>query len=353
MKTTEEIYSELLAAFAERSGFTPTEGGDMSVRLYATAAQLYSLWLNQEFVLKQMFPQTACGEYLDMHARVRGVARRDAAAAYGFLRFYIDAPAAFDIAVFEGARCKTVSGEEFVTTAPGVIAAGSLCCDVPARAVVPGAAGNVSAGSIVSMTLAPAGVSGCVNPSAFSGGAEAEDDDSLRERIITSYKLMPNGANKAYYETQALNVGGVAAASVIPRARGVGTVDIYIAGTGGVPEDDTLSAVAELLNSQREICVDLQVMPPVPTVVNLSVALKAAEGEELDTVAAAVTERLTAYFDGKLLGKDILRADLGGIIYTTPGVKNYAISSPSADVTVGSGELPILGTLNITQMGQG
>ena len=38
MKTTEEIYQALLAAFAQRAGFTPEEDCDLAVRLYAVAA---------------------------------------------------------------------------------------------------------------------------------------------------------------------------------------------------------------------------------------------------------------------------------------------------------------------------
>ncbi len=38
MKTTEEIYQTLLAAFAQRAGFTPEADCDLAVRLYAAAA---------------------------------------------------------------------------------------------------------------------------------------------------------------------------------------------------------------------------------------------------------------------------------------------------------------------------
>ena len=40
MRNVEEIYQELLAAFAQRAGFTPGEGCDLAVRLWAAAAQL-------------------------------------------------------------------------------------------------------------------------------------------------------------------------------------------------------------------------------------------------------------------------------------------------------------------------
>ena len=40
MKDIEEIYQELLTAFTERAGFTPEDGCDLAVRLWAAAAQM-------------------------------------------------------------------------------------------------------------------------------------------------------------------------------------------------------------------------------------------------------------------------------------------------------------------------
>ena len=56
MKNIEEIYQELLAAFAERAGFTPEEGCDLAVRLWAAAAQLQALGIQADWVLDQSFP---------------------------------------------------------------------------------------------------------------------------------------------------------------------------------------------------------------------------------------------------------------------------------------------------------
>ena len=65
MKTVDEIYQEMLACFGERTGLEPREGCDLSARLYAVAAQVWSLYVQAEWVVRQAFPQTAEGEYLD------------------------------------------------------------------------------------------------------------------------------------------------------------------------------------------------------------------------------------------------------------------------------------------------
>ena len=43
MKSVEEIYRERLDCCAQRTGMRPAEGGDLAARLYAVAAQVYSL----------------------------------------------------------------------------------------------------------------------------------------------------------------------------------------------------------------------------------------------------------------------------------------------------------------------
>lgn len=83
MKTVEEIYQELLAAFGTRTGLEPRGGTDLSARMYALAAQVYGLYVQAEWVVRQAFPQTAQGEYLDQHAQLRGLTRKPAVQAEG------------------------------------------------------------------------------------------------------------------------------------------------------------------------------------------------------------------------------------------------------------------------------
>ena len=113
MKNIEEIYQELLAAFAERAGFTPEEGCDLAVRLWAAAAQLQALGIQADWVLDQSFPQTARGIYLDYHGTMRGVSRTPATKAVGTLRFSVEMTPAADITIPAGTVCMTVGRPVF------------------------------------------------------------------------------------------------------------------------------------------------------------------------------------------------------------------------------------------------
>jgi uncharacterized phage protein gp47/JayE len=349
MKTTDEIFEEMKALYEERSGLALADGGDMYLRLYAAASQLYTLWVQADFVTRQAFPQTAEGTYLDYHAEIRGLERLEAVKSAGELRFSVGSARTASVTIPAGTACMTENEAEFATTEQGVIPAGSVYCDVPARAMQAGAAGNVPAGAVNVMELAPAGVTSCYNPAAFTGGTDAESDAALRVRVLASYRKLPNGANAAYYEARALDIDGVAAASVLPKNRGVGTVDIIIASAGGVPSAELVNAVKTRLQAEREICVDIGVSAPETVTVDVAVRVSPAAGYSGAAVAAKVKAALTAYFDGRLLGQNVLLAKLGSVIYSVEGVKNYVFSAPAADVAVTGAQLPVLGALTVTE----
>ena len=69
MKSVEKIYREMLDCFAQRTGMRPAEGCDLAARLYAVAAQVYSLYVQAEWLGRQVLPQTAEGEFLGRPGR--------------------------------------------------------------------------------------------------------------------------------------------------------------------------------------------------------------------------------------------------------------------------------------------
>ncbi len=351
IKTADEIYESMKALLESETGIYISEGGDMSLRLHSVALQLSGLWVQADFVSRQAYPQTAHGEYLDYHAELRALDRTEAVTAQGVLRFTLAAARNDDLSIAAGIECKTALGTSFVTTQSATINAGALFCDVSARAILPGISGNVAPGTIRQMVLAPTGVSYCSNPEAFYGGADTEDDESLRARILSTYKSLPNGANAAYYESVALNTDGVAAVSVLPKKRGIGTVDVIIAAQSGIPPQALLDTVADKLNLAREICVDIAVEAPALKGVDISLSLAAHADSDFNTVRAEAESMLHAYFSGERLGKDLLLAELHSIIYAVPGVANYVITQPAADISVAGESLPILQNLSISEMG--
>lgn len=350
MKSVEEIYNEMMAAYAGATGAEAAASGDLAVRMYAMAAQVFSLYVQCEWVERQCFPQTAEGTSLDMHAQLRGLERRAATAAEGVLRFTVDAAAGQDREIPAGTVCMTAGLVRFETVEPGLLRAGTTQADVRARALEPGSAGNVAAGTVLTMAVAPVGVSRCTNPAAFSGGTDREDDETLRARVLETYRRMPNGANAAFYQQGALSFEEVAAATVISRPRGVGTVDVVVATGAGAPSSELLKTLTDYFEERREIAVDLQVRAPTMKELAVSVQVAAAANKDAGQVRGAVESALRAWFDGQRLGEDVLRARLGDIIYAVEGVENYRLLEPAADVAVAADELPRLSALTVEAM---
>ena len=350
MKKWTEIYEQMRGTFAQRAGFVPSEGCDSAVRLYALAAELQSLLMQADWVLDQSFPQTAQGTYLDYHAETRGITRAAAEKAVGTLRFAAADKVTATCPIEKGAVCMTAEGVRFETTEDAAIAVGSQWADVPAQAVEAGAGGNVIAGTVTLLSAMPVGVVQCTNPTAFSGGCDAESDEALRGRVLASYQRLPNGANAAYYEQEAMRYPGVAAAKAVGRARGIGTVNVVIATHAGVPDAALLAAVETDLQKKREIAVDVKVLAPTVETVAVTAALKAAPGYTFAEVKAGAQSALEELFTGELLGQSVTTARLLTLLCGAEGVENVHLTAPAADVAVGSTELPMLGTVTISEL---
>lgn len=350
MKTVEEIYQELLADFEERIGMDVAGSCDLAVRLYAVAAQVQALYAQTEWVKHQSFPQTAEGQYLDYHAQMRGLVRSAAVKAAGTLRFSVRTAGEEDLSVPVGTVCISTLGMHYETTQSATLTAGKTYVDVPAQAVEAGVAGNTGANTVISMSVPPAGIVKCTNPDAFAGGEDEETDEALRSRILDSYHRLPNGANAAFYESQALLYPGVAAAKAVGRARGIGTVDVYVAATAGVPDAALIDAIQADLESKREIAVDVQVKAPRTQAVNVSIDLAVKPGVDYEAVRAEAESVVRSYFTGARLGEGVLISEMYALLHDVDGLSNYCISAPAKDLTPETTVLPVLGTLRVSAL---
>ena len=351
MKELTEIYEQMRETFTQEAGFAPSDNCDAMVRLYALSAQVQSLLAQADWVLDQSFPQTAQGEYLDYHAQTRGITRAEATRASGTLCFSASGAVVADCVIEAGTLAMTAGGVKFETTERVTIEAGASFITASAQAVEAGASGNAAAGQIRFLSALPAGVTGCTNPDAFTGGSDAESDESLRERIMESYKRLPNGANAAFYEREAMSFPTVAAAKAVGRARGIGTVDVCVATHSGAPSDELLSEIAEALERKREIAVDIEVLAPTETVINVTAELSVRDGYDFAAVREETERALSAYFTGERLGEDVLCAKLGAILYGVEGVTNCHLLMPTEDTAGGATSLPVLGTVTLTEIG--
>ena len=352
MITLEEIYQGLAAEFQAQTGKTAGGSSELAVRFYAVAAQIYSLYVQDEWTRRQCFPQTAQGENLDKHAQLRGIARRQAARATGTVRFYVNGPQGIETEIPEGTVCMTAAGVRFLTTRTVEVEAGALYADAPVAADEAGTAGNVGANAIVFMALPPMRIVACANPGPLSNGLDQEGDEELRSRVLATYQRLANGANNAFYRQAAMSFDEVAAVTVLPKNRGVGTVDIVPAAQGGAPSQELLDKMQAYFDRVREIACDVKVIPPEKKMVDLELKLWVREDRDFDTVAKTVERMLTDWFNGERLGQPLLRAQLTSLVFGVDGVANCAFVRPEADLELDSMTLPVLGKLEMVNGGE-
>jgi len=341
------------ARYRELSGFEADDASDIGIRLKVLAEQVALLYGEAERLRGQVFPQSSTGEFLELHAQARGIARKPAVAATGMIRFRREIAPANDIPITEGVICATRQTPQlrFETTEAGVLPAGSLMVDISAICMTAGSIGNVAAGSVCVPVAGATGISHVENIGPFSGGVDGEGDDELRGRLLESYKNISNGTNRAFYYDLAMSFDGVDSVNVIPRRRGRGTVDVVVAASSGPA--GIIDALVLEFAEKKEVNVDVAVLSAV--VVHRDFGLEDAPGADYNYQAVEEKALLAAaaYVSGLKVGEPLLLARLGSAVLAAEGVDNYKITGLSGDVTPAVTEVIRPGSITITRMATG
>lgn len=175
---------------------------------------------------------------------------------------------------------------------------------VTIRALDPGASGNLPAGTSLSLTVAVPGLdASSFQVVSLSGGADEENDDDLRARVLDRIQKPPMGGCADDYVKWALAVPGVTRAWCSPTEQGIGTVTLRFMcddlratsdpTTNGFPLPADIAAVQSYVDMVRPVTVkDFYVAAPVPqpapfALTNMlgdSVSLRAAIAASIDAM---------------------------------------------------------------------
>ena len=334
MKAYEEILSEMENKFYDITGVRCDDATDIAIRFKVLAGQLFSLYAKCDFILREAFPQTASGVYLDYHAAERSVLRKEPTYASGYLTFYRDGESLNDIQIPEGTICSTggTDAKRFLTTCAATLTAGAPSVTVSARAEHSGKAYNAGRGTVCVMVTPPQSIISVENMEAFSGGSDAEDDESLRRRLLDTYKRISNGANAAYYREVALRHSEIGDANVIPRHRGRGTVDVVVFSSSNTPaSEQVLNEVNAMLQSEREVGVDVLAYNAVVMPIMIKVFVKAKTGYDETELATRTSDAITDFVDLIGIGKTVYIKELYSLLSQIEGMENFTLVSPLSD----------------------
>jgi len=348
--TLEEIRASILRDYQTYYPNADTsEDSDAYARASSLAACAEGIYAHQKWLIKQFFPDTADTEFLEKHAGLRGLRRRNATYAAGKGATISGNP---DAVIAVGLQIKTEDGRFYETTESAVISSGGTAV-VAVRSLATGAVQNIKTATKGSFMAAPVGVSTDVVLNDVVGATNAESDSSLLERLLNKIRRPAAGGNKYDYKDWALEVDGVEQAYVYPLRRGLGTVDIAITADNGVPSDDTVRRAQEYIDQERPVTAkESKVVKPDVTKVNFNIQVKIS-GVALNDIKTAINNALRDYFNGLIPGDDLIVSQCEAVINNLIGVVDRRFIAPTANQKadiINKIEWFRLGEITVTEM---
>ncbi|MCF4983906.1 baseplate J/gp47 family protein [Pseudomonas syringae] len=313
---------------------------DARVLSRAHSGAAYGLYGYQDWIADQILPDTADEETLERQAILRlRQPRKVAQAATGTVRFSAAAGAVLDadtVLQFSDGRFYRVT--KGVTTV-----AGNNTTTV--EAVDAGVLGNADAGLVMTAVQPVEGIDSTftVIADGLSGGISQESIESLRARVVRSYRVIPHGGNQDDYVTWALEVPGVTRAWCVRRFMGPGTVAVFFMRddqADPIPDAEQLAAVAAYIEPLHPVTADVYVLAPVQKPVVYTIRLT----PDTSAVRAAVEAQLLDLHNREGgLGETLLLTHIAEAISRATGETDHVLVSPVANVTAAANQLLTFG----------
>ena len=337
------ITRDLVALYEELTGRTlyPAQAERLMINVIAYRETLLREAIQDAAKLNLV--RYSRGVMLDLLAENIGVARLAAAPAECTLRWRFD-PVPLVATVLPAGTAAQAGELAFATAADVLVPAGAA--EVSARAVctTPGAAGNgFAVGQVSGLVGAqPPGltVAGVANTLATSAGADAEDDDHLRRRIVLAPEQFSNCGSVEAYKFFALgaNAGITDVAVTSPEP---GLVRIHPLMVDGLPGAPVLAQVLAACSAEtrRPLCDTVTAVAPDARPLVLSIGLTLYAGADAARAKAEAISAATAYVQQvqARLGVDVVPSQIARALHVY-GVYKVTVLQPSNVLVIGPGE---------------
>lgn len=313
---------------------------DAQVLARTMGGTAYGLYGYLNWIVDQILPDKADEETLERIAALRLNQPRNAAQpAEGGVTFNAVAGAVLDVDVVlqsgDGRMYRVTTG---VTTVAGINT-------TTIKAVDAGALGNAEPGLALTLVQPVPGVINAFTVIApgLSGGIAKESVESLRARVIRSYRVIPHGGSVDDYETWALEVPGVTRAWCRGNYLGPGTVGLFVMRDNDpspVPTPIQLQEIKEYIEPLRPVTAELYVLAPTEKPVFYSIH----PVPDTSAVRAAITASLKDLHEREAgLGETLLISHIREAISGAAGETDHSLTVPSANVAAATKELLTFG----------
>lgn len=337
-----EIRERILADLQNALGLGPSPRRSIIAALAgALAGAAQGAHGFNQWVSRQVMPDTAEASNLERWASIFGVARKPSTFAAG--QVGIKGSLLTPNAVVPIGTIIQAGPLRFQAIGEGVMVDGFA--ETLVEALEPGAAYNLPEGEKVYLPtpLPDLLSSGHVDAPGITGGTDPETDESLRERLLLRLQEPPRGGVAADYVAWALEVPGVTRAWALPLHAGIGTVGLTFMRDGegdGVPTQQQVDEVAAYVGTQMPI--GAQLVAFIPGVLEVDFELSITP--DTPSLRAAVEASLSDLLDreSKPSGS-ILLSHVHEVISTTPGEQDHVLVTPNANIAIGAGQIARLG----------
>lgn len=302
-------------------------------------------------VVKLTFPSWSYGDYLDEHAKQRGMERREATAATGTITITGAANSVIPAgSMFSTASINDEPSVDYITLEQAVIPVGGSV-DVDVECTKKGVVGNTIENTVIFVSSKLTGITAVTNAEEITGGTEVESDESLIARIeeydATQGQSFVGNPND--YKRWATSVDGVGEAIVIPAEDDSGMVTIILTDSNGAAANESLrTAVYNYImrpdapgERLAQVNAKLTVAAPDPLAISIKATIELVTGYNLESVTAAILANLKSYLPTAMDEQEIKYTRIARAISETDGVNDYK------DLQIGEKTAGTYGTANI------
>lgn len=313
--------------------------GQVLSRVHAGTS--YGLYGYQEWIAKQILPDTADEDMLERQAVLRlGKGRKPAVPSKGYAKFTGNPTAA----VGQDTVLQAADGRQYITT-ESVIADEQRQGVVAIKAIVAGIDGNIEAGATLNLVSPVYGVNNTftVTDEAVNGGANQEEIESLRQRVIRSYRIIAHGGSADDYVTWALEVPGVTRAWCVPKWLGLGTVAVFFLKDDAadfIPTDQDLAEMQSYLEEVRPVTAEVYALRPQTKQINYKIWVNPDTPEVRATVEKSLRD---LHYRELELGTTLVYTHVSEAISISKGEYDHRIDYPTANVTCEKNEILVFG----------
>ncbi|MGE0971121.1 baseplate J/gp47 family protein [Klebsiella sp. WOUb02] len=349
--------------------------GNLKVLADMDAGMAHLHYAYLDYIALQTNPFTATDEWLAGWMALKQTYRKAATASQSS----VEATGTSGARLPAGTVLNRSDGYQYVTDSELIIGAGkkgtttitAILPDLTDDSTGGGSNGNADAGTILTLDANVSGVDNSltlVDPA--TGGADIESVEDFRQRGLLAYQNPPQGGSDADYKKWALAVSGVTRAWIKRRGMGMGSVVIYImcdgndttnngfpTGTDGISSLEDWGVikatgdqgrVADYIYPLQADTAIIYVCSPIKKIVDLTISgIPDASSETIQAITDAIN--LLFFDNGNPDGSGkIYLSDVNGALSQVEGSTGYVLESPTQNIVLDTGELPLLGEVNFT-----